>query len=303
MRRALATFARRTSCAQQLRHATTGDRQQQQNAAGSRRFGRAFGMGCGALIFPATVVVLVRNEQGRPEFDGDNTMAGSQRGELRKGDAAGDAAPAEGDAAPAGKPVLGGPFEMLDCRLNRVVNEKQLFSGSWSLLYFGFTKCSVICPNTLKFVTEVMRQCDEGEGDMADVRGGNVQCCFVSVDPVRDNRDTINAFLKKYRGDSMVGLTGSEAQIEKICKAWRVYYSSAVETEEEEALRRATPGAPATLRAAIAADDTYQFDHSSAVYLVGPDGKLKDFFFTEMGAKHAVSRMALHFNDAYGINT
>merc|ERR1711916_107153 len=78
------------------------------------------------------------------------------------------------------------------------------------------------------------------------------------------------------------------------------YFSALSETTDEAQARRAK--GYATLKDAIAADDTYQFDHSAASYLIGPDGKLRDFFFREMGKDHAVDRIGLHWADAYGLN-
>jgi protein SCO1/2 len=54
----------------------------------------------------------------------------------------------------------------------------------------------------------------------------------------------------------MVGLTGSPEQIAAVAKAYKIYYS----------------------KAQNAAGGDYQVDHTSFVYLMGPDGTLRSLF-------------------------
>jgi cytochrome oxidase Cu insertion factor (SCO1/SenC/PrrC family) len=88
--------------------------------------------------------------------------------------------------------------------------------------------------------------------------------------------------------------------VSQACRAWRVYYTSMEETEEERAAREAKG---MTLEEALGSrNERYQLDHSAAVYLVHPSGALRDFFFEEMGAAHAADRIDLHLSDAYGLD-
>lgn len=203
-------------------------------------------------------------------------------------------------------PQLGGPFTMVDAATGKTVNEKDVLLGKWTLLYFGFSKCAEICPNTLTFIGRVVDAAQQQYGVRSAAETDVLQTCFVSIDPVRDDAATLDKWLNAFRKPNpsvtkadrrIVGLVGSDEQISHIAKQWRVYFSSLSETDEEAAAREAK--GQGSLRDAIKADDTYQFDHSAATYLIGPDGKLRDFYFREMGVEHAVDKMGLHFEDAY----
>ena len=57
--------------------------------------------------------------------------------------------------------------------------------------------------------------------------GENIQPLFITVDPLRDTIDQINEYVQEFH-PRLIGLTGSPQQIEKICKAYRVYFSKVV---------------------------------------------------------------------------
>lgn len=56
-------------------------------------------------------------------------------------------------------------------------------------------------------------------------------------------------------------LTGTQEQVRDVTRAYRVFFSKATETEENDE-----------------EDDDYLVDHSIVMYLVGPDGEFLDFF-------------------------
>lgn len=210
------------------------------------------------------------------------------------------------------KHSLGGPFELVDCDTQRLVTDKDVFRGKWTLLYFGFTKCAEICPSTLTFMQRCLEDIDrrQKERDAAAhpddhhqsaARLPVVRGCFVTVDPIRDNAAAVKKFIEKYRGpgSEVVGLTGNRKQLESVAKAWRVYFSTPEETEEEKAAREAK-GIPE--EEALAMDDNYQMDHSAAIYFIAPDGRLRDFFFKEMGQATLVEKVLLHTANAFGID-
>ena len=80
-------------------------------------------------------------------------------------------------------------------------------------------------------------------GDKAD----RVVPVFVSVDPERDTPKVLKTYLASF-GPSFVGLTGKPADIAKLAHAYGVYYA-----------KHPLPGG------------TYSVDHSSAIYLLGPE--------------------------------
>lgn len=88
-------------------------------------------------------------------------------------------------AVKTGKPLIGGPFTLLDQDGNDFT--EQSLRGQWSLLYFGFTNCPDICPEELDKMSDVVDVLDKKYGPVA-------RPIFVSCDPARDSV----AAVKKY---------------------------------------------------------------------------------------------------------
>ncbi len=141
---------------------------------------------------------------------------------------------------PAGISV-GGPFTLVSGE-GKTVTEKD-YRGRYLLVYFGYTFCPDICPTTLNAVGEAL--------DKIGPKASKVQPLFITVDPKRDTPAVVRQFAAAF-GPRVVGLTGSAEQIAAVAKAYRVYYAE----------HRTGKGA-----------DDYTMDHSSVLYLMGPDGR------------------------------
>ncbi|CEG37426.1 Putative cytochrome C oxidase assembly protein [Plasmopara halstedii] len=89
-----------------------------------------------------------------------------------------------------GKPLLGGPWTLVDCDTRRAVTDAS-FRGKYTLLYFGFTHCPDICPNELVRIGNVLDKLE------TDKTLPEVVPLFVTVDP---KRDTI-AQMQLYKAD------------------------------------------------------------------------------------------------------
>ena len=138
-------------------------------------------------------------------------------------------------------PTIGGPFSLTDAN-GRTVTEAD-FRGRYMLVYFGYTYCPDVCPTTLNQVAEAMDKLGEEANRITPV--------FITVDPARDTPAVIKQYLAAF-SPKLVGLTGSPEAIAKVAKEYRVYY----------AVHQIGGGA---------AD--YTVDHSSILYLMGPDGR------------------------------
>ncbi len=144
---------------------------------------------------------------------------------------------------------VGGPFTMINHR-GETVTEKS-FAGKFMLVFFGFTYCPDVCPTELQVMTTALNTM----GTMTD----RITPVFVSIDPERDTVDVVANYISNFH-PRLVGLTGSQAQVASMAKAYRVYYAK-VENKERP--------------------QDYQMDHSAIIYLMGPDGKfLKHFTYT-----------------------
>lgn len=138
------------------------------------------------------------------------------------------------------------PDFTLDASIGRPVSLSE-FRGKPVLLYFGYTTCPDVCPTTLADLRMAMQKLgDDGE---------KVQVLFVSVDPERDTAERLQAYLT-YFDPGFVGLTGSVTDIEGIASRFGVFF----EKNETNS----------------AAD--YLVDHTSAVLLLDPEGRLRLMF-------------------------
>jgi protein SCO1 len=137
--------------------------------------------------------------------------------------------------------LVGGPFTLQDGNGRQVTDRD--FRGKYVLVYFGYTFCPDVCPTTLNEVAEAMDRL----GDKAD----RVQPIFITVDPKRDTPAAVKQFAAAF-SPRLIGLTGTPEQIAAVAQAYRVYYAE----------HRTGPG-----------PNDYTMDHSSILYLMGPDGK------------------------------
>lgn len=148
----------------------------------------------------------------------------------------------------SGEALVGGPFTLTDHR-GKTVSEKA-FHGRYMLVFFGYTFCPDVCPTELQVMMAAR--------DMLGARAKEITPVFVTIDPTRDTPEVMASYVENFGAD-LVGLTGTPEQIAAIAKAYRVYYAKAGQTE--------TPD--------------YLMDHSSIVYLMGPDGTyVKHFTYT-----------------------
>lgn len=141
--------------------------------------------------------------------------------------------------------VLGGPFSLTD-HTGRAVTEAD-FAGRFLLVYFGFTFCPDVCPTELGTVAAAL--------DALEDQGERVTPVFISVDPERDTPEAMADYVSRFH-PRMVGLTGTPQQVAAAARAYRVYYAKVNRPEMSQ----------------------YLVDHSSFIYLVGPDGRVRALF-------------------------
>lgn len=157
-------------------------------------------------------------------------------------------APSVGGIQLAQGVTLGGPFTLVD-HSGRTVSERD-FAGRPLLLYFGYSYCPDVCPTELGTIAAAL----DAMGPAAE----RVTPIFITIDPERDTPAALADYVSRFH-PRMIGLTGTADQIAQAARAYRVYY--------------------AKVRPRDATD--YLMDHSSFIYFVGPDGRVRSLFRPE----------------------
>jgi protein SCO1 len=157
---------------------------------------------------------------------------------------ASDNLPALGREVVTGTAEIGGPFKLID--QNGVRRSSTDFRGRFMLVYFGYSYCPDVCPTTLSLIADALDKL----GPKADA----IVPIFITIDPERDSPAKLKPYLASF-GPRFVGLTSDLATIKKVAALYRVYL-------KKEPLQ----------------GGDYAMDHSSVIYLMGPDGKFVGFW-------------------------
>jgi protein SCO1/2 len=192
---------------------------------------RAVGIGLAALVAVGCCVVLIGGPGLFPKLV---TALGL--------------APAESDGSGtvAGVPI-GGPFTLTDAKTGAQVTDAT-YRGRWMLVYFGYTFCPDICPTDLQKMVAALTT--------AGAAATRITPIFITVDPARDSAVPLARYVGLF-SPKLVGLTGDQAQIDAVVRAYRVFVEKAPP---------ASAGAP------------YLVNHSAFMYLMNPAGKLAAIF-------------------------
>jgi protein SCO1/2 len=117
-----------------------------------------------------------------------------------------------GTALPAPAPLA--EFELLDTRGGTVTPGG--LRGHATLVFFGFTYCPDVCPNTLALLTTVQKAVAPEFESL-----GGLKIALISVDPERDTPEQLGRYLASF-GPDLIGLTGDAPEIVKAQKTFGV---------------------------------------------------------------------------------
>jgi protein SCO1 len=143
---------------------------------------------------------------------------------------------------------IGGPIDLIG-EGGLPVTEQDLM-GRQSLVFFGFTYCPDICPMALYTLGEAIKRLPEGVPAPRTV--------LITVDPDRDTPEILSRYLSDPSfPDDAIGLTGDARSIRAAADAFKADY------------RRVDDASSAA---------GYTMDHTSIIYLMDENWKLKSFF-------------------------
>lgn len=120
--------------------------------------------------------------------------------------------------------------------------------GRWSFVFFGFTNCPDICPTSMSVLAQAERQLHEEAVDGAE----RFQGILVTVDPERDDADTLAGYVQAFSTD-FVGVRGDRAATAEFATQLNVAFMM-------------VPGEP-----------DYQVDHTANIVIINPHGHYHGF--------------------------
>lgn len=152
---------------------------------------------------------------------------------------------------------IGGPFTLVDTTGAAVTDATVLAKPA--LVYFGYASCPDVCP------LDNARNAEAA--DILAKQGIEVNPVFISVDPARDTPQVLADYVSNF--SHLTGLTGTEAQVAAVAKAYKVYYQLPAKRD---------PG--------------YTVDHTTMTYLMLPKTGFADFFQRAATAQEIADRTA-----------
>ena len=133
--------------------------------------------------------------------------------------------------------------------------------GGWSFVFFGFTSCPDVCPVTMSALAQTRKL-------LADLpEPSRPRVVMISVDPELDTPERLAAYVKGF-DPAFVGATGTKPAIDELAKRMGVLVAT-----------RPLDG------------DAYTVDHTTSLFLVGPDGALRALF----SAPHEPDKIAADY--------
>jgi len=113
-----------------------------------------------------------------------------------------------------GTAQIGGGFTLTDANGNKLSDTD--LRGKNMLVFFGFTRCPMICPTTMATVSSALDQLGEKADKIVPV--------FITVDAEYDTPAQIKDFLKNFN-PKIVGLTGTKEEIDAVAQKYKAFYS------------------------------------------------------------------------------
>ncbi len=135
---------------------------------------------------------------------------------------------------------LGGSFNLIDH--NGVARSELDFPGKYLLVFFGYANCKSMCTVGLRRMGEAIDALGDG--------GKDIQPVMITVDPANDTPEVMKKALPEIH-PNLLGLTGSANALAQAYDAYKI-----------------KPG-----EVGPDADGDMVIDHTSYIYLMGPNGE------------------------------
>ncbi len=120
--------------------------------------------------------------------------------------------------------------------------DNQNLKGHWTFMFFGFSRCHDVCPDTLSQLNQMYNQWKNSENPTS-----LPQVVFVTVDPNRDTPTVLHHYVKSFNS-AFIGLRGDQTTLEQFKKGMKVYFAK------------------------VPKGNDYSMEHSSQIFIINPEG-------------------------------
>ncbi len=166
--------------------------------------------------------------------------------------------------------TLGGSFEMTD-HTGKLVTDKS-YQGKYLLIYFGFIGCREACPVGLEHMLHTL--------DALGTDQERIQPLFVDFSMEKPDLKGLAQFVSNFH-PRLVGLAGTRKQ------TWDMLRKFKVRREYGHASYGMKETGP-------------RIDHTTYLYLVGPDGKARAYFYHSLPPEEMAATIRRHLPTAPG---
>jgi protein SCO1/2 len=160
---------------------------------------------------------------------------------------------------------IGGAFSLVD--QYGVARTDADFRGQLVLLYFGYTYCPDLCPTTLLKIAAAVDKVAAEAPSAAE----RVVPVLITVDPQRDTPEVLREYSAHFH-PRLVALGGTPDAVAEVERAYGVFAAPVLTGDS----------AP------------YLVDHTSFIYLLGPDGRYREHFEADVTTEELVDALRRH---------
>ena len=119
--------------------------------------------------------------------------------------------------------TVGGSFTLTDKDGQRISSDS--FKGKYRIVYFGYTFCPDACPTDMNVLIQGLTRFAKTSPALA----AEIQPFFITIDPARDTPQRVGQFAAAF-SPKLIGLTGSQAEIDAVAGKFMVVKSKGRET-------------------------------------------------------------------------
>lgn len=130
--------------------------------------------------------------------------------------------------------------------------------GHWSLIYFGDSYCTDLCPAAMGNIVRLYNRLAINPEIQKSLK-----FIFVSLDPLRDTPERLRSYVTSYN-PGFTSVSGSKEEVHALAREFSIYYKQRLPD----------------------AEGYYRIDHSVTLSLVNPEGKIAAYFIDLTNPEH-----------------